>query len=230
MLLTGTEAGLVASALEEGLSLTTAVGAIDPAKKARVNEIAAAAGLRFEGDLVAAVLRGIEGAHSTARSVDTIWTMPGHVAQGGGLTTSLVSLIKGARQSVVCSTFNVQKTSGLWKALHETARHPGVSLRAYIDAEANAGGSGPSATETAQWLAPGVVLQTRLFEGKPVRNHAKFLSVDHRFVVVTSANFSWSAEFGNVELGVRIDDAGLAERIEDEMRVAERYLYVVVDP
>ena len=226
-LLTGTEAALVASALEDGLSLTSAVGVIDPAKKARITEIATAAGLKFEGDLLAAVLRGVEGAHSTARTVDTIWTMPGHVARAGGLTTSLVSLVDHARHSVVCSTFNFQKTSGMWKALRDAATRPGVTVRVYIDAEANVGGYGPSAAETAAWLAPGVVLQTRPFEGKPVRNHAKFLSVDHRFVVVTSANFSWSAEYGNVELGVRIDDPNLAERIEDEMIDTEKHLYDV---
>lgn len=224
-LLSGTEAGLVASALEDGLSLTTAIGIIDPGKKARVAEIAATAGLRFEGDLLAAVLRGIEGAHSTARTIDTIWTMPGHVAQGGGLTTSLVSLVEDSRQSVVCSTFNFQRTSGMWRALRDAANRPAVSLRVYVDADANVGGYGPSAAETASWLSPGVLLQTRLFEGKPVRNHAKFLAVDHRFIVITSANFSWSAEYGNVELGVRIDDVGLAARIEGELLDAEEHLY-----
>lgn len=224
-LLTGTEASLVASGLEEGESLTSAIGAVAPAKKARVAEIVTAVGLRFEGALLAAVLRGIEGAHSTTRSVHSIWTMPGHVAQTGGLTTSLAALVKDARQSVVCSTFNFQKTSGMWTALRNAATRPGVTLRVYVDAEANSHGSGPSADETAAWLDPGAVLQTKKFEGKLVRNHAKFLSVDHRFVVITSANFSFSAEYGNVELGVLIDDASLAERIEDELRAVEEHLY-----
>jgi len=46
--------------------------------------------------------------------------------------------------------------------------------------------------------------------------------------VVTSANFSWSAEYGNVELGVLIDDPNLADRVEREMREAEEVLYEVV--
>jgi len=229
-LLSGTEAGLVAAALEDGLSLTSAVGMIDPAKKARVFAIASSAGLKFEGALMAAVLRGAEGAHSTSRAIDTMWTMPGHVAQTGALTSSLVSLVEAARRSVVCSTFNFQKTSGMWNALHEASARPGVSLRVYMDASANAGGGGPSAAEAAQWLFPGVVLQTSSFAGKIVRNHAKFISVDHRFVVITSANFSWSAEYGNVELGVRIDDSSLAQRIEDELLIAEEHLYVAVPP
>ncbi|PYI39489.1 phospholipase [Arthrobacter psychrolactophilus] len=225
VLLTGTEAGLVAEALEDGESLTSAVGAIDVAKRSEISRILGTAGLRFDSELVAAVLRGVEGARSTTRAVDTLWTSPGHVFGTGALTTSLVSMVEGARQSVVCSTFNFQKTSGMWTALHDAARRPGVSVRAYIDAEASTGGRGPSADHVAEWLTPGVVLQTKPFGGKPVRNHAKFVSIDHRFLVVTSANFSWIAEYGNVELGVVIDDGHLAERVEGELRSAEPHLY-----
>jgi phosphatidylserine/phosphatidylglycerophosphate/cardiolipin synthase-like enzyme len=229
-LLTGTEAGLVAESLEDGESLTSAVGAIDVAKRSNISRIVGSAGLRFEGNLLAAVLRGIEGARSTTRAVDTLWTSPGHVFGAGALTTSLVQLVENARQSVVCSTFNFQKSSGMWTALHEGAGRPGVSVRVYIDAEANAGGAGPSAADVAAWLAPGAVFRTKWFDGKPVRNHAKFLSVDHRFVVITSANFSWSAEYGNVELGVVIDDEPVAERIEGELQAAEPHLYERVNP
>lgn len=225
VLLTGTEAGLVAEALEDGESLTSAVGAIDVAKRSEISQILGAAGLRFDNELVAAVLRGVEGARSTTRAVDTLWTSPGHVFGSGALTTSLVSMVEGARQSVVCSTFNFQKTSGMWTALHDAAKRPGVSVRVYIDAEASTGGRGPSADEVGEWLAPGAVLQTKQFDDKPVRNHAKFVSIDHRFLVVTSANFSWSAEYSNVELGVVIDDGQLAERVEGELRMAEPYLY-----
>lgn len=229
-LLTATEAGLVAEALEEGESLTSAVGIIDVAKRADVSRLLGAAGLRFEGDLVSSVLRGIEGARSTKRSVDTLWTSPGHVFGSGALTTSLTSLVEGARRSVVCSTFNFQKTSGMWTALHNAAKRPNMGVRVYIDAQANTGGYGPSPLDVAAWISPGVVLQTKPFDGNPVRNHAKFVCVDQRFVAITSANFSWSAEYGNIELGLVIDDGSLAERIEGELRAAEPHLYEPVLP
>ena len=47
-----------------------------------------------------------------------------------------------------------------------------------------------------------------------MRNHAKFL-------VVTGANLSLSAEERNVELGLRIDDPLLARAVEDQMRALE---------
>lgn len=229
-LLTGTEAGLVAESLEDGESLTSAVGAIQVAKRANVSRILGMAGLRFEWDLIAAALRGVEGARSTTRAVDTLWTSPGHVFGSGALTTSLVLLVDNARQSVVCSTYNFQRTSGMWASLHDAASRPGMSVRTYIDAEASTSGHGPTALDVAKWLAPGTVLRTKRFDGKPIRNHAKFVSIDHRFIIITSANFSWSAEYGNIELGVAIDDAHLAERIEAELQTAEPHLYETLDP
>jgi phosphatidylserine/phosphatidylglycerophosphate/cardiolipin synthase-like enzyme len=74
-------------------------------------------------------------------------------------------------------------------------------------------------------LRPGVVLRTGDFDSGYVRNHAKFLAIDHRFLLVTSANFSWSAEHGNVEFGVLVDNPNLVESVEREMRLAEDSLY-----
>jgi phosphatidylserine/phosphatidylglycerophosphate/cardiolipin synthase-like enzyme len=62
------------------------------------------------------------------------------------------------------------------------------------------------------------------------RNHAKFLAIDHRFLLVTSANFSWSAEYGNVELGVLADNVNLVQVIESQMRRVEESLYEKVEP
>lgn len=77
-------------------------------------------------------------------------------------------------------------------------------------------------------LRPGTVLRTKEFDRGYVRNHAKFLAIDHRFLLVTSANFSWSAEHGNVEFGVFIDNSNLTEAVEREMRRAEDLLYECV--
>jgi len=80
------------------------------------------------------------------------------------------------------------------------------------------GSSGPDAVQIAAHLRPGIVPRTRAFQGAHVRNRAKFLSVDHGFLVVTSVDISWSAERGNVEFGITIDNANFAESVEREMR------------
>ena len=225
MFLTGTEAGTVAARLESGESFTSASSTLDSSRRPEAVGLIVTAGLRESRESLIAVLRAIEGARSAATSVGTLWTMPGHIAQSSPLTSSLTQLIAGARSSVICSTFNFQVTSGLWGALREAALRPEIAVRVYVDAHACDGTSGPDTAQIAAHLRPGIVLRTRTYQGKQVRNHAKFLSVDHRFLVVTSANFSWSAEYGNVELGVTIDNAGVAESVEREMREAEQHLY-----
>ncbi|ACZ31337.1 phospholipase D/Transphosphatidylase [Xylanimonas cellulosilytica DSM 15894] len=227
-LLTSTEARLIADALDDGDTVTSAFDVVDGERRSQALTLVDGSGLRAAGDALVTLLRGIQGARSHTTRVDTLWTMPGPFAQAGALTSSLVTLVDGARSSVVCSTFNFQRSSGMWSALHEAANRPGVAVRVYVDAQANANGSGPAPADVAAWLTPGIVFRTRPVDGKPVRNHAKFLSIDHRFVVITSANFSWSAEHGNVELGVRIDDPTLADRIERELRAAEQRLYAAV--
>jgi phosphatidylserine/phosphatidylglycerophosphate/cardiolipin synthase-like enzyme len=77
----------------------------------------------------------------------------------------------------------------------------------------------------AAHLAPAEVWRTKEFDGGYVRNHAKFLAVDHHLLLVTSANFSWSAENNNVEFGVLIDNASLTEAVERELREVEGTLY-----
>lgn len=227
--LTGTEAGQVADRLDDGDSLATALYAIGGSRRTQAKTLIAATGIGV--DALPALLRAIEGARSARTSVEPLWTMPGHLAQTGRLTSSAPRLVDGARTSIVCSTFNFQQTSGLWTALRAAAGRPEISVRIYLDtAAANGRGNWqpPSTEEVAAHLHPAVVLRTKTFDDRLVRNHAKFLAIDHRFVLVTSANYSWSAEFGNVEFGVLVDNSNLTESIERDMRTAEPHLYEVV--
>ena len=56
-----------------------------------------------------------------------------------------------------------------------------------------------------------------LASGKEVVSHVKFVVIDHSVLLLTSANFSYSAENRNVEFGVLITDQGLAESVENLM-------------
>jgi phosphatidylserine/phosphatidylglycerophosphate/cardiolipin synthase-like enzyme len=184
MLLTGTEARQIADRLADGDSLTAALGAVPQGSRAEVRAL-----LGYVGSATDVVLWAIEGARSTTTSVEPVWTMPGHLAGSGPLTTSVAHLVAGARRSVTCSTFNFQRTSVLWTALADAARRPEMDVRVYVDTAA-AAATAPAPDEVAAHLYPATVLRTTAFSGKQVRNHAKFLAIDHRFLLVTSANFS----------------------------------------
>lgn len=232
-LLTGTEAREIADRLADGDTITAALKAASPGRRPQLRSLLDPAGpTTFSRERAVAVLRAIEGARSATTAIDPLWTMPGHLARSGPLTSSVTHLVDNARQSVTCSTFNFQRTSGLWAALRRAALRPEIALRVYIDTRAadhDPMPSSPSTSEIAAHLHPGVVLRTMSFDDAPVRNHAKFLAVDHRFLLISSANFSWSAEHGNVELGVLVDNVNLTQAIESQLRRVEGPLYQRAD-
>jgi PLD-like domain len=229
-LLSATEAGDIAAALDAGESVGGALGALAASRKEIVGSILREAGLGREPALLSVVLRAIEGARlASATRLEPLWTMPGHLVQSSPLTSSVPSLVRAATTSVTCSTYNFQQTSGLWKSLREVVRRPQpVRVRVYVDtqaAEPEAQWRPPTPEEIALWLRPAAVFRTIEFDGQLVRNHAKFLVIDHRFLLVTSANFSRSAEFNNIEFGVKIDNPNLAESVEREICGVEEVLY-----
>lgn len=229
-LLSAAEAGDIADALDAGESVGGALSALAASRKEVVGSILRKAGLGREPALVSVVLRAIEGARlASATRLEPLWTMPGHLVQSSPLTSSVPSLVRAATTSVTCSTYNFQQTSGLWNALREVVRRPQPArVRLFVDtqaAEREAQWNPPSPQEIAQWLKPAAVFRTIEFDGQLVRNHAKFLVIDHRFLLVTSANFSRSAEFNNIEFGLRIDSPNLAESVEREIRGVEELLY-----
>jgi len=229
-LLTGTEAKEIADRLADGDTVTAALKAVAAGRRPALRALLAPDPVAFAPDQAVSVLRAIEGARSTTTAIDPLWTMPGHLARSGPLTSSVTHLVENARESVTCSTFNFQRSSGLWSALRTAALRPEISVRVYVDRKSAEQSVSPSTGEVAAHLRPAVVLRTRAFDGGYVRNHAKFLAIDHRFLLVTSANFSWSAEHGNVELGVLADNANLVQVIESEMRRVEDALYERVTP
>ncbi|WP_261574788.1 DISARM system phospholipase D-like protein DrmC [Frankia gtarii] len=229
-LLTGSEAREIADHLSDDDTLTASLRVVPVGRRAEIRLLLSG----IDRTAMITVLRAIEGARSAPTTVDPLWTMPGHLAQHGRLTQSVTFLVDNARYSIVCSTFNFQRSSGLWNGLRRAAQRPEIMMKVYIDTDAADAGPrrpGSSTTdEVAAHLHPALVLRTKRFDGRQVRNHSKFLSIDHRFLLVTSANFSWSAENANLEFGVIIDNPNLAEAIERELREAENFIFEHVRP
>jgi PLD-like domain len=228
LFLTGTEAREIASHLADGDTLTAGLRVVSPGRRAEVRALLEILDTSSGRDALMLVLRAIEGARSAPTTVDPLWSMPGHLAQHGRLTHSVTYLVDSARHSVVCSTFNFQRSSGLWKALRQAAHRPEITMRIYLDtnaADEQQRHWSPTTAEVAAHLRPATVLRTKQFDGRQTRNHSKFISIDHRFLLVTSANFSWSAENCNLELGVLIDNPNLAEAVEREMRQVEDVVF-----
>lgn len=226
-LLTSTEAGQLATRLADGQTLPQALQAVTAVRRPDVKAALLATGLVGETALVP-VLRAIEGAARRLGSTTPIWTMPGSHAGHGSLTSSLAELVLTARTSVTCSTFNIQKSSGLWDALGEVCRRGTVGVRLYLDHDATAHATWPGTPTFAEVTAQMVgakVFHTQVLNEKRIRNHAKFVAVDHQFLIVTSANQSASAELHNIELGLKIESRPVTELVESELIRVEPALY-----
>lgn len=222
------DARMIVGALQRGASVHGALMTLSPGSRTDIKALLGHADLLRDPAGVERILRGIVGSRSVETPTELLWTAPGLRSRSGGLTTSLVGLVEDANDSIVCSTYNFQTSSGMWRALRRAARRR-LEMRIYIDREAAKGGKAPTAIDVAQQLAPADVFRTRFVDGRALRNHAKFFVIDRRILVVTSANFSWSAENDNVELGVKVFDPRLARRVESELEYLESSVYERVE-
>lgn len=222
--LAATEAERLAVAFESGAPLGIAIREIAISRRAQAKELLVAAEVGSDDRTrTVSVLRSIAGAKKVLRELTPVWTMPGHEASTGHLTSEFHRIVGAARQSVTAATYNFQDTSYMWTTLKEATDQPGVIVTLYVDAEA-----ADAATVKAQLPRATVYRSALLPNGKQIVSHAKFIVVDHELLLVTSANFSYSAENRNVEFGVLIRDAALALSVEAMMASKHGSLYELV--
>jgi phosphatidylserine/phosphatidylglycerophosphate/cardiolipin synthase-like enzyme len=222
--LTATEAQSLAALLGFGEHTKHALASVGPARRDRVAELLKAAGLgHVSPELSVAVLRGIAGAKSAHRDLVPVWTMPGNEATIGHLTNQFHDVVLAARIAVTCATYNFSPTSAMWNALQKASEEPDLAVCVYVDS-----GVGDAAGIKARLPRATVYRSAILPDGNPIVSHAKFIVVDHEIVLLTSANFSYSAENRNVEFGLLIRDSGLALSIESTVASKRGSLYELV--
>ena len=219
--LTATEAGRLAVQIETGQHTIAALSEIAVARREVVKRLLSTAGLEHTDPArTVSVLRAIAGAKSVLRELTPVWTMPGNEANTGRLTGEFHRIVRAARQSVTAATYNFHDSSQMWNALKEASEQPGMVVIVYVDADKadadNVKGRLPRAT---------VYRSADLPTGKRVVSHAKFIVVDHELLLITSANFSYSAENRNVEFGLLVRDSALAESVEATMTSKHGSLY-----
>lgn len=237
--MTGLEASDIANYLEDGYPLEEAFSNVQEFHRKRICELFEIAGFGDDDEQqvqeTIKELRGIQGAYRDPEQTTAVWTSPHGLVREGDLNSSRSHMIEAATSSIVCSTFNFQRSSALWESLKKAATLPGMSVKIYVDTSANSaddttrkgkGPTSPTPEEIAKEIVGAKVFCTaKSDKGYYYRNHAKFISVDHQDLLVTSANFSYSAEELNIELGLRIHDEALAESIERQMANMESRLY-----
>lgn len=219
--LTAAEAETLAVLIEAGEHTVHALASVGASRRARVAELLKLSGIGHQAPaLSGAVLRGIAGAKSAHRDLVPVWTMPGNEATVGHLTNQFHDVVAAARVAVTCATYNFSQTSSMWDALKTASVEPDLAVCIYVD-----GDKGDSAGVKARLPRAVVYRSATLPNGKPIVSHTKFIVVDHEVVLLTSANFSYSAENTNIEFGLLIHDNGLATSIEKTMASKHGSLY-----
>lgn len=222
--LTASEAEALAVQFEAGQHIVKALAVVNAARREMAKRLLATAGLSpRDGQRAAGTLRAIAGAKSVHRDLTPVWTMPGNEANIGHLTGEFHRLVQAARQSVVCATYNFEQTSQMWSVLNEASRQPGVVVTLYVD-----GNVADAAKVKAQLPKATIYRSAELSDGKRVVSHAKFIVIDHEVLLLTSANFSFSAENRNVEFGLLVRDSALVESVESTMKSKHGTLYELV--
>lgn len=219
--LTATEAERLAVQFETGAPTSVAVREIAMSRREQAKALLAAADLMpSDPGRSISVLRAIAGAKTALRELTPVWTMPGNEASTGHLTSEFHRIVGAARQSVTAATYNFQDTSQMWTALKSVSEQPGVVVTVYVDAAV-----ADAATVKVQLPRATIYRSAVLPNGKQVVSHAKFIVVDHELLLITSANFSYSAENRNVEFGILARDAALATSVEKGMSSKHGSLY-----
>lgn len=222
--LTAAEAERLALQFETGTPVSIAVREIAIARRENVKALLAASGFDpSDRSRAVSVLRAIAGSKAVLRELTPVWTMPGNEANTGHLTSEFHRIVGAARQSVTAATYNFQDTSRMWTALKAASEQPGVVVTVYVDAAV-----GDAATVKAQLPRTTIYRSAVLPNGKQVVSHAKFIVVDHELLLITSANFSYSAENRNVEFGVLVRDTALATSVEAAMASKHGSLYELI--
>jgi phosphatidylserine/phosphatidylglycerophosphate/cardiolipin synthase-like enzyme len=222
--LTGSEAAALAAQLELGMPMFRALDAIDPTRRRDVKRLIEAVGVTSDPSAALAALHAIAGAKSVLSTLTPVWTMPGNEATEGYLTSEFHRLVSAARLSVTCATYNFEPTSQMWDSLRVASSQSGIVTTVYVDR------STADAAKIKAQLPRATVYQSAVTaSGKPITSHAKFVIVDHRLVLLTSANFSYSAENRNIELGILVDNPTLAASLERTMLSKHGTLYELVE-
>ncbi|CAI9402698.1 DISARM system phospholipase D-like protein DrmC [Aestuariimicrobium sp. T2.26MG-19.2B] len=222
--LTASEAHALAVHLAAGQHTVKALAVVNAARRGEVKRLLALAGLSHEDrERAGAVLHAIAGAKSLKHDLTPVWTMPGNEAKTGHLTGEFHRIVQAARQSVVCATYNFEESSHMWGVLRQASEQPGVVVTVYVDRR-----TADSTKVKAQLPRATVYRSAKLQDGTSVVSHAKFTVVDHELLLVTSANFSASAETRNVEFGVLVRDSALARSVESTMASKQGSLYELV--
>lgn len=162
--------------------------------------------------------------------IELVWSGPDAPgAESRDAARALEELFARASTRVLLAGYNVQPGRHFTALREAMLRHPAMEVELYTHVFVDEGDAsiaqhlvthevrmrdvfGPKLRARVRLFRPSMQL-LELAVQKKWHMHAKCVSVDDRHVLITSANFSYTAQERNVEVGVTLDDPLVAQRL-----------------
>lgn len=207
--LTASQATSIAASLEIDGRLDRAASFLPGSSLAVVELLTEAFSLLGEPTILASVLRGYASAASRGPGPPrAVWSGPSFPGDGDHTTAAVAHLVDEATEDVLASTYSASIDSpfvdALWRAV---AR--GVTVTLVLEATKME----DTATKLQERLQGARFLRYVPPAGQYGVQHSKVVIVDSALALVTSANFSNAAAYGNLEAGVLIRDPYFASNL-----------------
>lgn len=202
----------------------------------KASQAEAIAGLRWLGTVArdaksaAAMLTLLADARESLErareDIALVWTGPDSLgAENRDTAPVMEAMFAGATKSVLLAGYNFQPGAHFDALRAALAAHPTLRVEVFAHVFRKPGHTEAESIAAHRKMlhkAFGDEVMPRLDVWQPAHAlaskasfslHAKVVVVDRRQVLVTSANFSFSAQETNIELGLQLDDHALANRI-----------------
>jgi phosphatidylserine/phosphatidylglycerophosphate/cardiolipin synthase-like enzyme len=173
---------------------------------------------RLEARSLQAVLRIAiaERRYRPVPRVDLVWTGPeAHVATARDTLVVVRELFESARKSVLIGGYAVDHGKDIFAPLHSAMAERRVETTIFLnDAKRFLEENWPFGEPL-----PAIYCDPRTAERESRFSlHAKCIVVDEARALVTSANFTDRGQTRNIEMGLLVEDAGLATRLVHQWR------------
>jgi hypothetical protein len=190
-------------------------------------------GISVEG-LTAVLSAVLDERRGRAPATEIVWTGPEPIAATSRDTAAVVAgMFRDAEHEVIVSVFALDVAKdpahALFAPLHAAMSARSIQASIFFDVERCADAAHVSRTDASSGAPflklywpfgppfPDLYFDPRALEaGPPSSMHAKVVVADRRFVLVGSANLTDRGQTRNVELGVRLDDPSLGQRIAEQ--------------
>jgi hypothetical protein len=184
--------------------------------------------------LTAVISAVLEERRARSPATEVVWTGPEPVGATSRDTAAVVAgMFRDAEHEVLVSVFALDVAKdpahALFAPLHAAMNARSIQATIFFDVERCAAAAHVSRSEAASGAPflklywpfgppyPDLYFDPRSLEaGPPSSMHAKVVVADRRFVLVGSANLTDRGQTRNVELGVRLDDPSLGQRIAEQ--------------